>query len=199
MSALFSRLSELHEIGHARDDLRLISDPRVTPENLPQLRPAAVLAAITERAEPGILMIHRPSNMRAHPGQIALPGGKLDPGETPIQAALREANEELGILEHHVRVIGTSDMFNTGSGFEITPVLAMVPADMELNPNPSEVAQWFEAPLDFVLNPANQIEVPIEHQGHTHKTWQIQWQEHRIWGVTASVLVNLSRRLGYHD
>ncbi|MEP7221050.1 MAG: CoA pyrophosphatase [Novosphingobium sp.] len=198
MSALFSRIADLHQSGHARDDLKLHNESRLIGVADKEFRPAAVLAAITERDRPGLLLIHRPSHMRAHPGQIALPGGKLDAGEDAVTAALREANEELGIATENVRVIGTSDTYRTWTGFEITPVLATIPPDLELIPNPNEVAQWFETPLDFVLNPANQVEVPIDFQGAVHYTWQIEWEEHRIWGVTAALLVNLSHRLGYH-
>lgn len=193
MSALFSRLVERHEAGHARGDIELHRDARATP-NVTEFRPAAVLAAITERERPGILLIHRPSNMRAHPGQIALPGGKIDLGESPVDAALREANEELGIPPEAVRVVGESDLYRAGSGYDITPVIGMIPPDLELQPNPSEVAQWFEAPLDFIMDPANHKREPFEIAGRTVQTWRIDWQEHRIWGVTATVLVNLSRR-----
>lgn len=196
MSALFSRLTDLHREGHARDDLALHHDARAKVF-APDFRPAAVLAAITERERPGILLIHRPSNMRAHPGQVALPGGKIDPGETPVEAALREAHEELGIHPENVRIIGESDTYFTGSGFEITPVIGMIPPDLELDPNPGEVAQWFEAPLDFVLDPANQREVPYEYAGQHTTYYEIQWEQHRIWGVTAGVIVNLSRRLDW--
>jgi len=198
MSALFGRLEALHRAGHARDDLALEQDSRVTDPQR-QFREAAVLVAITERERPGLLLIHRPSNMRSHPGQVALPGGKLDAGEGPVEAALREAHEELGIAPASARVIGESDRYFTGSGFAITPVLATVPPDLELNPNPAEVAQWFEAPLDHVLDPANQRAVHTEWQGRAHTYWEIMWQEHRIWGVTGGLLVNLSRRLGWHD
>jgi len=197
MSALFSRLAERHEAGHARNDLVLHHDTRI-PSDAEGFRPAAVLVAVTERERPGVLLIHRPSNMRAHPGQIALPGGKIDPGESPVAAALREAHEELGIHSDLVRVVGTSDAYFTGSGFEITPVIGMIPPDLELDPNPHEVAQWFEAPLDFVLDPANQQQIEVEHEGEIHHSWLIRWQDHEIWGVTAGVLVNLSRRLAWH-
>lgn len=197
MSALFSHVSDLYRAGHALDEIELHRDTRIPPE-ADDFRPAAVLAAITERERPGFLLIHRPSNMRAHPGQIAFPGGKLDPGETPVEAALREAWEELGIHIDDVRVIGTSDRYQTGSGFDITPVIGIVPPDIELNPNPTEVAQWFEAPLDFLLDPANQERHWIEWEGEMHPYWGIKWQEHDIWGVTAGIIVNLSRRLRWH-
>lgn len=199
MNTLFAQLSERHARGHARTDIRLHQDTRIPEQQVETFRPAAVLACITEREQPGLLLIHRPSNMRAHPGQIAFPGGKLDPGETAIQAALREAYEELGIEARDVQVVGASDQYRTGSGFDITPVVSLVPSDLCLRPNPLEVAQWFEAPLDHVFDPANQHEQWTEFEGAMHRYWQIVWKDHDIWGVTAGIIVNISRRLGYHD
>lgn len=197
MNDLFERLSDLHGRGFAKPPPPLFADYRIRPET--SLRPAAVLMAMTERArEPGILLLHRPSHMRAHPGQVAFPGGKIDDGESPIEAALREAWEELGIDQTRVRVVGNSDVFRTGSGYEITPVLASVPSDIEIIPNPTEVAQWFEAPVDFLLDPANHVERWVEWEGGMRPYYEIQWQDHRIWGVTAAIIVNLSRRLGWH-
>jgi len=197
MSALFTRLAERHARGHARTDLDLFQDQRADPEAA--LRPAAVLIAVTERENPGFLLIHRPSNMRAHPGQIAFPGGKIDPGEGPVEAALREAHEELGINPQEVRIIGEGDVYRTGTGYEITPVIGVIPANIAIEPNPAEVAQWFEAPLAHVLDPAHQQAKTGEYKGLTLPYWEIQWQEHRIWGVTAGLIVNLSRRLAWHD
>jgi 8-oxo-dGTP pyrophosphatase MutT (NUDIX family) len=197
VSALFARVADLYRSGHALDDVELHRDTRI-PQAAAEFRSAAVLAAITERERPGVLLIHRPSTMRAHPGQIAFPGGKLDPGETPVEAALREAWEELGIHADDVRVVGSSDRYQTGSGFDITPVIGVVPPDIEINPSPTEVAQWFEAPLDFLLDPANQEQHWIEWEGAMHRYWGIKWHEHDIWGVTAGIIVNLSRRLRWH-
>jgi len=196
MSALYERVERLFRTGHDGPPPPLFGDQRL--EGVAEFRPAAVLIAITEREEPGMLLLHRPSNMRSHPGQIAFPGGKLDPGENAVEAALREANEELGIPEQEVRIIGTSDIYHTHSGFEITPVLGMVPPDLEIVPNPTEVAQWFEAPADFVLDPANHEQQWIEWEGSMRAYYEIPWHGHQIWGVTAAILVNLSRRLNWH-
>lgn len=193
MSELVARLRRLHADGHAQAMDNLLSDERHDGV----FRPAAVLAAITERERPGFLLIHRPSNMRSHPGQIAFPGGKIDPEETPVEAALREAWEELGIHERDVTVIGTSDTYRTGTGYEVTPVIAVVPADLELNPSPTEVAQWFEAPVDFVFNHRNQVEQSAFWQGAERRYIEIMWQQHRIWGVTAAIIHNLSRRIAW--
>jgi len=193
MSELVARLRSLHEAGHAQELDDLLSDERHDGT----FRPAAVLAAITQRERPGFLLIHRPSNMRSHPGQVAFPGGKIDPGETPVEAALREAWEELGIHERDVTVIGTSDQYRTGTGYEVTPVIAVVPPDLELNPNPTEVARWFEAPVDFVFDRQNQVEQSAFWQGAERRYIEIMWQEHRIWGVTAAIIHNLSRRIAW--
>jgi 8-oxo-dGTP pyrophosphatase MutT (NUDIX family) len=196
VSRLFDRLQQLYLAGEASAPPQLWNDPRLHGDEA--FRPAAVLIAVTEREAPGMLLIHRPSHMRAHPGQIAFAGGSVDPGETPIAAALREAEEELGIDQALVRVIGTSDLYHSGSGFEITPVLALVPGDIAITPNPTEVAQWFEAPLDHVLNPANQVQQWIEREGVRHPFIEIMWHEHRIWGVTAAIIYNLTQRLNWH-
>ena len=196
MSALFDEVGRLYQAGHSGEPPVLFGDARL--DGITEFRPAAVLAAITDGPEPSFLLLHRPSNMRSHPGQIAFPGGKIDPGETPVEAALREAWEELGIHDRDVRVIGTSDVYKTHSGFEITPVLAVVPPDLEINPNPHEVAQWFEAPAGFVLDPANHHQQMVEGEGSMRAYYEIPWQEHQIWGVTAAILVNLSRRLRWH-
>jgi len=194
MSELFDRLKRLFDEGHGAELADLRSDARFAP---PEIRPAAVLIAVTDRPDPGVILIHRPEAMRAHPGQIAFPGGKLDPGEGAVQAALREAHEELAISPSEVCVIGASDRFVTGTGYDVTPVLGLMPPDIPLAPNPHEVASWFEAPLGFLLDPANHLHKTGEWRGHPRSYIEIDWQGHRIWGITAAIIANLSRRLAW--
>lgn len=196
MSALFDHVSRLYEFGHSGEPPELFSDQRLG--EMSEFRRAAVLVALTEREEPGVLLLHRPSDMRSHPGQIAFPGGGIDEGESPVEAALREAHEELGIDPAQVRVIGESDIYRTHSGFEITPVLAVVPPDIQISPNPIEVAAWFEAPAGYILDPANHGQQWVEWEGAMRAYNEIIWQEHNIWGITAALIVNLSRRLNWH-
>jgi 8-oxo-dGTP pyrophosphatase MutT (NUDIX family) len=195
MSLLFDRLQRLFDEGHGVELPGLRSDVDVAPR---LIRPAAVLIAVTDRPEPGVILTHRPDGMRAHPGQVAFPGGKLDPGEDAVEAALREAREELAINSFDVRVIGASDRFVTGTGYDVTPVLGLVPPDLPLVPNPHEVASWFEVPLGFLLDPANHAQKEREWLGRVRPYIEIEWQGHRIWGITAAILANLARRLAWH-
>ena len=191
MSALFDRLVRLFEAGHARE-IELFEDAMAPPRDLHR---AAVLIAVTDRPEPGVLLTHRPQWMRKHAGQAAFPGGRLDPGEDAVAAALREAEEEIGLDRSLVRVIGTSDPFRTRTGFDITPVLGVVPPDPPLELNPAEVSEWFEPPLAYVLDPANQVRRTVEWEGAPREYFEIVWEGHRIWGVTAAIIGNLSRRI----
>jgi len=196
MSALFDRLERLFHAGSHVGSIGLRDDSAFAP---PELRPAAVLIAVTDRPEPGVLLTHRPETMTSHPGQVAFPGGKLEPGEDAVAAALREAHEELAIDPARVRIVGTTDSFVTGSGFTLTPVLGLVPADLAIVPDPREVASWFEAPLRFVLDQANHVARVGLFRGHERQYTEIDWQGHRIWGITASILSNLSHRMAWQE
>ena len=158
------------------------------------LRQAAVLVAITDRAEPGLILTHRCEALRDHGGQIAFPGGRIDEGEDARAAALREAWEEIALDPAVVRILGEADHYRTITGFGVTPVVGIVPPDLPLVPNPAEVDAWFEAPLAFVLDPRNQLPRQALYKGRLRSYYEILWDGHRIWGATAAMLVNLSRR-----
>ena len=159
-------------------------------------RQAAVLVAITDRPDPGLLLTQRRDNLRTHAGQIAFPGGRIDPDDDgPVAAALREAEEEIALPRGRVEVIGVGDRYRTITGYEVTPVVGVVPPGLPLTPQPSEVAAIFEAPLDHLLRPEHQIVRTILWEGRERRYFEIEWQGHRIWGATAAMIVNLSRRL----
>jgi 8-oxo-dGTP pyrophosphatase MutT (NUDIX family) len=195
MSGLLEKLTRIFDEGHGIELPGLRTDAAFAPPG--EVRPAAVLIGVTDRSEPGVLLTHRPTEMRQHAGQVAFPGGKLDPGEDAVAAALRETHEELGISPSNIEVIGATDRFITGTGYDITPVLGLMPADIRVTPNPSEVSDWFEAPLRFVLDPANRVRKKAMYRGHLREYTEIDWQGHRIWGVTAAIIENLSTRLAW--
>ncbi len=159
------------------------------------LLPAAVLIAVTDRADPGVILTQRTDTMSRHPGQIAFPGGRIDPGEDVVTAALREAEEEIALPRDRVRVIGEADSYRTVTGFQVTPVIGVIPPDLVFTPSEAEVASVFEVPLSFLLDTANHVEATLEWQGHDRHYYEIMWNERRIWGATAAMIVNLARRL----
>jgi len=157
-----------------------------------------VLGAIPRRSEPGLLLTVRREHLRTHAGQIAFPGGRIDPEDAGAEAAaLREAHEEIGLSPDEVELWGTADPYRTVTGYSVVPVLGEVAPDLPLTPHEHEVAEWFEAPLAFVLDPANQHAVDAELRGRMRTYYQINWDGRRIWGDTAAMLVNLTRRLGW--
>ncbi len=159
--------------------------------------PAAVLIAVTDRPNPGVILTQRPDWLRSHAGQVAFPGGKIDESDhDPIDAALREAEEEIALSRKDVMVIGASDVYYTGSGFQITPVLSIIPPNLPLSANPQEVVDWFEVPMDYLLHPHNIAQKSAIWQGHSRDYYEIMWNERRIWGVTAGIIANLARRAG---
>lgn len=195
---LAERLRTALQNGHEKGP-EIISDtrdPRITPDIV--LAPAAVLIAVTDRPEPGLILTQRTAHLRKHAGQIAFPGGRVDDSDAnEIDAALREAEEEISLPRSMVEVIGVSDRYHTFTGFDIAPVLAVVPPDLPLVPHAHEVADWFEMPLEYALDPENQVRRWIEFQGEQRPYYEVLWKDRRIWGVTAAILVNLRKRLGW--
>ena len=156
---------------------------------------AAVLIAITERPDPGVILTVRREHLRTHAGQIAFPGGKLDAGEDAISAALREAHEEIGLQPDCVQIVGALGRYRTITHFTVTPLIGVIPPDLPLSPHEDEVADWFEAPLVHLVDPANHVRQSRLFKGRTRRYYEIMWKDRRIWGATAAMIVNLSRRL----
>ena len=175
-----------------REPLFAGDDPRMSSG---QSVPAAVLIAITDRAEPGVILTVRRDDMRTHAGQVAFPGGRIDPGEDATAAAVREAWEELGLETGKIQPVKAIDPYLTITGYAVTPVIAVIPPDLPLEPHEHEVADWFEAPLAFLLNPANQELQSVRFEGRQRHYYRIDWNGRNIWGATAAMIVNLSRRL----
>jgi 8-oxo-dGTP pyrophosphatase MutT (NUDIX family) len=155
-----------------------------------------VLIAVSDEPEPQLILTQRPLTMTRHPGQIAFPGGRVDAGDDgPIAAALREAHEEVALAPSLVEVLGTLAPYATGTGFAITPVVGLVPANVELVPHVREVAEVFRVPFGHVIDPANHQLRTSEWQGRARRYYVIAWAGREIWGATAGILVNLSRQL----
>ena len=194
---LAERLHDALHSGRGDEVVLLTGDHRdLNPAPDVTLAAAAVLVAVTDRAEPGVILTRRTDTLSRHAGQVAFPGGRIDPEDADaIAAALREAEEEIGLPRAAVTVIGAADRYRTITGFEVTPVIGVVPPDLIFVPASAEVAEVFEVPLDFVLDSANHIEATVEFQGRNRHYYEITWNGHRIWGATAAMIVNLSRRL----
>lgn len=194
---LKSRLSQLLAEGHARDVSLLPGDGPLSEHPINAVS-AGVLVAITDRPQPGVILTQRPDHMRKHPGQVAFPGGRMDESDTDvIAAAIREAHEEIALDPNMVDIIGTTDPYLTITGFRVTPVIAVIPPDLPLHPNEGEVAAIFETPLSFLLNPANHLTNTLDWQGGKRTYHEMFWNDRRIWGATAAMIVNLSQRLAW--
>jgi 8-oxo-dGTP pyrophosphatase MutT (NUDIX family) len=169
-------------------------NPGVT---LRPLRSAAVLLGIVERAgEARVVLTQRTEQLPTHAGQIALPGGKVDDADPgPVEAALRESREEIGLEDDLVRVIGMLDTYQTGTGYRILPVVGLVSDAFEPRPEPREVAEVFEVPLAFLMNPDNHQRHSREWQGARRYFYAMPYQHRYIWGATAGILRNLYDRV----
>lgn len=159
------------------------------------LRPAAVLAPLVVR-ETGlsVVLTRRADHLSAHAGQISFPGGRLNMGEDAVDAALRESEEEIGLARARVRVIGRFDPYETVTGFQITPFVGLVEPDTELRADPSEVAEIFETPFDFLMNPANHVLEERRFAGQVRRYYAMPHEGRYIWGATAGLLKALADR-----
>jgi len=159
-------------------------------------RPASVLVGIVARPRPMVLLTRRTPDLSNHAGQIAFPGGKIDPHDaTPLAAAVREADEEIGLAAHFIDPIGYLDLYLSFSGFRILPVVARIASDYTLTLNHGEVEDAFEVPLDFLMTPDNHQRHSRENRGVTRHYYAMPFENRYIWGITAGILRNLYERM----
>jgi 8-oxo-dGTP pyrophosphatase MutT (NUDIX family) len=177
------------------------SDFDLNPDALPDaptsFTPAAVLVPLVEHdAGVTVLLTRRADTLRSHTGQIAFPGGRCDPGETPWAAALREAEEEIGLDPAHVEIAGLSSRYQTRTAYDITPVVGFVKPGFRLRPNPDEVADVFETPFAFLMDPKNhERQFAQQADGLRRYFYVMSYEDRRIWGATAGMLRVLYEKL----
>lgn len=186
---------------------RFLAPPAWTPEVAAEKRfsnrapaHASVLVPIVLREQPMVLLTERTTHLSTHSGQVAFPGGRADPEDaSPAATALREAEEEVGLESRFVEVLGVLPTYRTGSAFIIAPVVALVQPDCVLRPNPYEVAEIFEVPLSFLLDPAHHQRHAVEWEGVRREWFSMPYHDgvrsHFIWGATAGMLRNFYRFL----
>ena len=164
----------------------------------PRLTLAAVLVPLVRReAELTVLLTQRTAHLNDHAGQVAFPGGRIEQSDRdPVHAALRETDEEVGVPAEYVNVIGRLDTYITGTGYEITPVVGLVRVPYPMRPDPHEVADVFEVPLSFILDPRNHERHSREVKGRIRSFYVLPYPGRYIWGATAGMLVNLAEVLG---
>jgi 8-oxo-dGTP pyrophosphatase MutT (NUDIX family) len=162
-----------------------------------KLKDAAVLIPVVDDGhEAKVIFTLRTSTLRKHSGQIAFPGGAIDPEDaSPEQAALREATEEIGLADIFVEPVARLPHYLAATGFRITPVLSVVKRGFELTPNPSEVAEVFEVPLSFLMDPKHHIRDTMTWQGIERHFYRMPYGQRMIWGITAGIVRTLYERL----
>ena len=167
------------------------------PDHGRLLQPAAVLVGLVERADGlQVLLTRRNESLRHHAGQISFPGGRVEAGDAdPVAAALREAQEEVGLQARHASVIGYLDPLVTITGFHVFPVVARISGQFLAQRDPSEVDEVFEVPFAFLMDPPNARRFEVDYRGSRRMLVEFQYQGYRVWGATAAMLVNLRDRL----
>ncbi len=162
-----------------------------------ELLPAAVLFPIVRRiGGPTVLLTQRTAHLKDHPGQISFPGGRCEPTDaSPAHTALREAAEEIGLAAAHVDIAGYLPEYLTSTGFRVTPVVALVTPPFELQLDAFEVAEAFEVPLAFLLDPANHQQHSLHYRGRLRHYTAMPYGEYFIWGATAGIILSLWRAL----
>jgi 8-oxo-dGTP pyrophosphatase MutT (NUDIX family) len=195
-SLLRTRLDPLDAVASARtrSDNDLNPD---WPDRINATRAAAVLAPIIKRASGWtMLFTERSRETPAHPGQISFPGGRVqEEDDSAVETALRETEEEIGLSRSFIEPIGAWDRYDTITGFRVTPIVGLVEPGFELTLEPREVASVFEAPLDFLMNPANHEKREAQWQGRTRYYYVVPFKDHFIWGATAGMIRALYERL----
>ncbi|MFN2259450.1 MAG: CoA pyrophosphatase [Parasphingopyxis sp.] len=194
--SLAADLRDRLDRSHALEVEIFETDLRGRKHGLDAAVDAAVLIPVVDRPEPSVILTLRTDALPSHPGQVAFPGGKVDPGDDgPVGAALREAEEEIALPRERVELVGTTDLYLSGTGYHITPVIGVIPPGLDLHPEEGEVAAIFEVPFDRLFDPVGYVEKEIEWQGRMRRYFEMQWEGQRIWGVTAAIIMNLARRL----
>jgi 8-oxo-dGTP pyrophosphatase MutT (NUDIX family) len=158
-------------------------------------KPAAVLVPIIHGSEPGILLTKRTTTLSSHAGQVAFPGGRIEPGEDAVTAALREAHEEVGLPADLIEVTGRLPDYMTGTGFRITPIVGLLAPGFMPVPSAAEVEEVFELPLSVLLDPSAPEKRRATWKGREREFWVWPHTRHYIWGATAAILVHLAHRL----
>lgn len=162
-----------------------------------ELTPAAVLFPIVQRGSgQTVLLTQRTAHLRDHAGQISFPGGRVEADDpSPVATALRETEEEIGLARKHVEILGFLPEYHTGTGFRVTPVVALLTPPFDLSPDPFEVAEVFEVPLAFLLDPANHQRHSLHYRGALRHFFAMPYGDYFIWGATAGMIRSLSERL----
>lgn len=164
------------------------------------LTPAAVLFPIVDREGAyTVLLTQRTAHLRDHAGQISFPGGRVEVEDaSPVHTALRETEEEIGLPSDRVEILGFLPEYRTGTGFRVTPVVGLLHPPLEIKPDPFEVAEVFEVPLDFLIDPANHQQHSMHYRGAMRQYFAMPYGDYFIWGATAGMIRSLSERLGLH-